>query len=443
MNKTIFSQLDSKWASLPYPTKNSTFGGNGCGACACTHVAIDQPWKADYTPDTLRKYMIKKGYAVAGQGTTWSGINETLKYLGHKNVVWVKRNDPMSKAWTELNKGNRIGVLLVDNSKTADGTYWTASGHYVMFYRYRYENGKHYFWIKDSGGRKHNGKFCYETSIRGALPQLWIVERIKVKSTTYRPTTPYTGLLPNISVKKGTKSRNVIRLKQFLNWCIGAKLGDTVTCGESTDKAIRTYQKTYGLDVDGVFGKKSKAKAQQIIKAHEYTPQDKMCIWAKKIASEKYHYVKWSESDSKTHTCPICTGRKYDDHYGGNCIWFGWGSWHHGAGLKSRCSCSVFTDYHYNKLLSLPYADALALAKQRIGLNDIRLLRSTTGFSTKDLQAGDIIAYFTSSGYIHTALYVGGGLIADCTSTRSDGIKYGVPSYTKWKIKVVFRYTGK
>ena len=159
MNKTIYKQLDSRWSDLPYPTKNSTFGATGCGCCACTHVAIEQPWKADYTPNTLRPWMIKKGFAEAGHGTTWSGITETLKHIGHKNVVWIKKSDPMSKAWAELNKGNRIGVLLVDNSKTKDGTYWTSSGHYVMFYKYAYEGGKHYFWIKDSGFRSHNGNF--------------------------------------------------------------------------------------------------------------------------------------------------------------------------------------------------------------------------------------------------------------------------------------------
>ena len=447
MNKTIFKQLNGKWSSLPYPTRSSSFGGNGCGCCACVHVAIEQPWKADWTPATLRPWMISKGFAISGQGTTWSGITETLKHLGHKNVVWVQRKDPMSKAWAELNKGNRIGVMLVDNSRTPDGTYWTASGHYVMFYKYAYENGKHYFWIKDSGGRGHDGKFCYEKSLRGALPQMWIVERLAVNATSYRPKTPYKGRLPKSTIKKGSKGLAVKRLQIFLNWCLGAKLAVDGTAGENTIKAVCTYQKTYKLTVDGVFGAASLKQAQAIVKAHEPKPeptkQEKMCAWAKKIAGEKYHYVRWKDGVSKTHTCPICTGRKFDDYYGWNCIGFAWASWHHGAGLASRCNCSVFNNAQYNQLMRLTDKDAQKFAKERIGINDVHVYRSATGFDIKNLKAGDVIAYFNNSGYVHTALCVGGGKIADCTSTRSDGIMYGVNGYTNWKIKIVFRYTGK
>ena len=208
------------------------------------------------------------------------------------------------------------------------------------------------------------------------------------------------------------------------------------------------WQYTSTAQVDGISGNVDMNKCY--IAAKEYgppktkTPQDKMLAWAKKIADKtKYHYVRWIEGVAKTHTCPICEGRKYDDAYGGNCIWFGWASWHHGAGLPCKCSCYVFTDYHYNQLLKLSYDDASAMARQRIGLNDVYLMRDPNGLSLSQLKPGDVIAYFDGSEYVHTALYIGDGKIADCTSSRSDGIKYGVPSYTCWKIKLAFRYTGK
>lgn len=448
MNTKIIRQLDPSVANWAYPTKSSSFGGNGCGCCACYHVLIEQPWQSDYSLNTLRKWMINQGFAVSGQGTTWSGINETLKHIGHKNVVWVGRNDPMSKAWKELNKGNRIGVLLVSNGKTPNSTVWTASGHYVAFTDYRLlSNGQHQFYIKDSGFRQHDGWYTYEYSLKNALPQLWIVERISVDATKYRPKKPYTGRMPSGTIKKGSKGLQVKRLQIFLNWCLGTKLGVDGDAGVNTIKALCVFQKTYKLDVDGVFGANSLKKAKAVVAKYapkpEPTKQDKMLAWAKQIASEKYHYVKWNEKVAKTHTCPICTGRKYDDYYGWNCIGFAWASWHHGAGLPSKCSCSVFTDYHYNQLLKLGYTDASKLARQRIGLEDVYLMRSYTSLSLDQLKAGDIIAYFSKSGYVHTALYIGNGQIADCTSSRSDGIKYGVPNYTNWSIKLAFRYTGK
>ena len=41
MNSKIYRQADSRWGSLPYPTKKYSFAGNGCGCCACTHVIIE------------------------------------------------------------------------------------------------------------------------------------------------------------------------------------------------------------------------------------------------------------------------------------------------------------------------------------------------------------------------------------------------------------------
>ena len=435
MSTKIIRQLDPSVANWPYPTKSSSFGGNGCGCCACYHIAIEQPWQSDYSLNTLRKWMINQGFAVSGQGTTWSGINETLKHIGHKNVVWVDRNDPMSKAWKELNKGNRIGVLLVSNGKTPNSTVWTVSGHYVAFTDYRLlSNGKHQFYIKDSGFRHHDGWY----SLKGALPQLWIVERITMPATKYRPKVPYKGKMPSGTIKKGSKGIQVKRLQIFLNWCIDAKLGVDGDAGVNTIKKLCVFQKTYKLDADGVFGPASLKKAQAVVAKYAPKPaptkQDKMLAWAKQIAGEKYHYVKWNEKVAKTHTCPICTGRKYDDAFGWNCIGYAWASWHHGAGLPSKCSCSVFTDYHYNQLLKLGYTDASKLARQRIGLEDVYLMRSYTSLSLDQLKAGDIIAYFNKNGYVHTALYIGNGQIADCTSGRSDGIMYGVNSYSNYKI---------
>ena len=156
MNKTIWKQLDSRWSDKPYPTKSSSFGGNGCGCCACVHVAMEQDSKKNWTPESLRPWMIEQGFAISGQGTTWSGITETLKHIGHKTVVRVW-DDPMSAAWKELNKGSRIGILLFNSNIAPNGTKWTASGHYVAFTDYRLKDGLHQFYCKDSGGRDHDG----------------------------------------------------------------------------------------------------------------------------------------------------------------------------------------------------------------------------------------------------------------------------------------------
>ena len=101
------------------------------------------------------------------------------------------------------------------------------------------------------------------------------------------------------------------------------------------------------------------------------------------------------------------------------------------------------TDQLYEKLLKVSPAEALKIVQNRIGLKSIKVIVDKGGISTSKLKKGDIIAYFNGSNYVHTALYVGDGKIADCTSGRKDAVKYGVTSYSKWKIKIAIRYTGK
>jgi hypothetical protein len=94
-------------------------------------------------------------------------------------------------------------------------------------------------------------------------------------------------------------------------------------------------------------------------------------------------------------------------------------------------------------MLKVSIKEVLKIARERIGLKSIKVIRNKNGIKLSHLKKGDIVVYYKGNAYCHTALWVGDGKIADCTSMREDGIKYGVKSYTKWKIKLAFRYTGK
>ena len=171
------------------------------------------------------------------------------------------------------------------------------------------------------------------------------------------------------------------------------------------------------------------------------TIQDKICEEAKKIADDpKYTYVYYSEKYGKE--CAICHphGGK---NKGWNCIGYAFACWHH-AGVPCKCKCDVFTDQLYNKMLKVSLKEARRIARERIGCDDVMVLRNAgKPYNLKKLKKGDIVVYYTSDGYKHTALWLGDGKIADCTSGRNDHIKYGVKSYTGMTIKLGFRYTGK
>ena len=170
MNSRIYRQYDSRWGSLAYPTSNSPVSSDGCGLCSVTHCAIELSKYSTATPKTFISFM--RQYAVAGNGTRWDGIDAGLKnFIGNS-----KRFYSMSDFWAEVEKGNRVGVILFGAGYGPDGTLWTTGGHYVAFTGYKYENGKHWLYTKDSGPRCHDGWYAYETSMKGRISILWTAE---------------------------------------------------------------------------------------------------------------------------------------------------------------------------------------------------------------------------------------------------------------------------
>ena len=213
MNKNIYRQADSRWASLPYPTKSSSFGGNGCGCCACLHVIIELDKYKNWTPKNLRPYMVNQGFAIQNQGTVWSGITKTLQHYNF-NVI---NHSNMTSVWNTLkNRKYKFGVILF-RSGTKGGVTWTTGGHYVAFVDYKVQNGKHYFYCKDSGGRHHDGWYCYETTMQGLIPQIWTANppagSIGGSTTPATPTSTSSSNKLAVDGKFGSTSIKVLQKK--------------------------------------------------------------------------------------------------------------------------------------------------------------------------------------------------------------------------------------
>lgn len=171
MRNKVFSQTDTRWARLPYPDKRYTIGTSGCGCCSVTNVIIEQSQFWEYTPKTVQPYM--KQFAVPAQGTRWAGITKALAHYDFD----VKNPQTMAELFKILNdlkkRHKRTMGILLFRGGSRGGITWTSSGHYVAFTAYKYKNKKHYFYTKDSGGRKHTGWFCYETQMKGLIVQCW------------------------------------------------------------------------------------------------------------------------------------------------------------------------------------------------------------------------------------------------------------------------------
>ena len=276
MNSKMYSQTDPRWKNLPYPGKGYKVGGSGCGLCAVTHLLIEQPRYKNKTPKDFQPYMRK--YATYGHGTEWNGITQGLKHYGHKKVTVINCLNNKGPVYKEFNKGNRMAVALFSAKyKTPDGTQWTKVGHYISFMDYKVVNGKHYFYVKDSGGKARRGWYCVEKSMGKSLKMVWIVERldaptpapkytpkkIKVDGVWGSDTTKLTQHILKVSVD-GVISSQPKKNKKYLP-------GASETSWKFVDDAkgsvtVKAIQKLVGAVQDGIMGPKTVTALQEFLK---------------------------------------------------------------------------------------------------------------------------------------------------------------------------------
>ena len=275
----------------------------------------------------------------------------------------------------------------------------------------------------------------------------------QVMSAAVYPSAPYTGSLPKKAVKKGSKGPDVKAVQKFLNWCIKAGLKADGICGKKTVSAIKKFQKRYKLKVNGIFGEACRKKAAALVK--KYAPKkkkktaapqtwvDKANAWAKKIAADNtYHYVFYN-SGPKGHECPICHNHPKGKYHGWNCIGLAYATWHHGAGLKNKCKCDVIDNYTYNRMLQTTTANALAIAKNRLGISQLKVIKDKNGISKKLWKPGDICIKYSGNTYVHTFYYMGNGKIFDSRSSGTAAKQIAIRDWSSYTCKMIIRYTGK
>lgn len=164
-----FKQYDSRWGKKNY-NGSSTMAVAGCGPTSVANLAHAVNNKI--TPTDTMKYMQKHGYAVRNNGTAWNGIPACMKHFGLIEVKNINVDSSMDKVWEYLSKNYCADFLFRKGSR--GGVCWTTSGHFVAVTGYKVKNGKHYLRTMDSGGRDHDGWYCYETQMRGLIRKVWI-----------------------------------------------------------------------------------------------------------------------------------------------------------------------------------------------------------------------------------------------------------------------------
>lgn len=416
MSFGTYRQYDSRWGRKNY-NGSSTYAAAACGATSCANILYAINPKI--TPLTTGAYMQKHGYAIRNNGTAWAGIPACLKAFGASDVRQV---DAMADVFKLCSKGY-VGVFLFRGG-TRGGVTWTTSGHYVAVTGYRYQNKKHYFRTFDSGGRKHDGWYCYETQMRGLIPRIWLCKVPTPKPIT-KPTTKYTGAIPTPPVKKGSKGVAVQLLQKFLNWYHPAwKLTVDGKFGSHTASALKAWQKVEGLTVDAVFGKKSYARAltykstatvkKTTTATKTSTATKKTTTTAKKTSADKLlakmKELAWAYGTAKKKYAyktgaPKAVCKKAMKKYG----------WADNKAEMSDCGNFVSTvvrESGVSKTFKALHGTKTPFPKSEKGFTIVlKGKKIPNGF----LKAGDIVRYKKKNGNQHVLFYYGDGRICEAS----------------------------
>jgi hypothetical protein len=163
---------------------------------------------------------------------------------------------------------------------------------------------------------------------------------------------------------------------------------------------------------------------------------DGICEYAKVIAEKDWHYIWFKPFSFYTHKCPICSQRPEGKRFGSNCICIPFACWHHGGKIPCKCNTHVINDSNWNKIAYLPSDDeVLSIAQRRIGVKELMIIRGDDVQAS--LKRGDVCAHFKDGKYIHSSLYLGDGMMVDCSLE-----KMRTAIRPAMEAKFAIRYTG-
>ena len=362
MNKTVFSQLDTRWSKLPYPNTTYTIGNSGCGCVSVTHLLIETDKYAKYTPKQVQPYM--KQFATYGDGTTWEGLTKSLQYYGFKVAQYASATDAFSKLATADFKMGLISFC----GGTQGGKTFTSIGHIMSFVDFKIVGGKHYFYLKDSGGRRNTGWFCYETQMSRLVAQLWVAtpgDDLYAGFYTIKfGKRGGTGKMKSIKVRVGAAiALPANKFKRdgfkFVGWAVG----------ESRKKvAMKRFQIGH-VDYKNKVKVKDLAKKGKTITLYACWKgygAEAACLWARKIAADnRFMYgvggKNWRHGRDRAHQvgCHYCgttvkgpkkakKGSKWDYTY--CCNSFIFAAFCHGANLFKKCKAGSTSPEFWLKL---------------------------------------------------------------------------------------------
>lgn len=224
------------------------YGMNGVFWCA--QYVWWCAWKADG----------KKTKTIAKNASAAYIHEQTVSKYGGKWIMKkTKQKNPRKEYLKKAKQGDIVSFDFgaMDAVRDHVGLVDYVSGNYVVCLEGN---------TSKKGSQSNGGMVCEQ---RRHYTEICCASRPRY-SDKDKPEEKYTGMLPTLPKRgyfqKGDKGSQVKILQKFLDWCELDTGGIDGEFGQATKDAVKTFQRFYGLSVDGGWGKECQKQAKTMCK---------------------------------------------------------------------------------------------------------------------------------------------------------------------------------
>lgn len=155
----LYLQWDERWGYESY--NGDMIALTGCGPCCLSMAASYLTGDAGYDPLTVSRWAEQQGYAVAGEGSTWTLFSEGAEKLG-LDAVEIGADE--QRVADNLAVGNVIACVMGPGD-------FTTEGHFILLTDYN--DG--YVSVRDPNSAEKSAKQWRFADISGQMLALWVL----------------------------------------------------------------------------------------------------------------------------------------------------------------------------------------------------------------------------------------------------------------------------
>ena len=241
-------QGDPRWGDYPY-CPGGILRTHGCGPTADSILLNKDPRE-------IADWMTSHGYASSSSGTDHAGIYMCLRAYGYESskitphgIAGVMSSGYFDTFESTVQSGYCVVLLMGGPSTGCRTGYWTSGGHYICIIGYDKKKG---YLVSDPATATRDGYHKLYGSAEDCFNGN--VKHIFITNIRWKDDVEYAHKFVMPTLKKGSKGKAVLNVQKQLR-AIGHYNGNLDgDFGQLTEDAVRRFQKSRKLTVDGIFG---------------------------------------------------------------------------------------------------------------------------------------------------------------------------------------------